>query len=411
MAYIAAADAPDWIKEETLVLAATYGPQFAVCDGIDDNLEIQAAMDAIGISGGVLGLSQGTFDIGAPILHKPNICIRGAGRRYTTLKAKNALNAPVIHDNSNTVSNIELADLTIDGNAANQTLFRHGVDYGLPVTGINKTGITIKGVSIVNVKGHGARIHAAYSVRITDSHFGNCLGTGGSGAGGSGIYMVNCTGAYVDSCSMFLNQWMGLSIATAELPGVSTKALVRDCTIYGQNGVEVDDGDNVTFDTLDIDCMNNPTEGNASKGMIFYGVNHTVRNCTFKRIDGPALMLIDARRLQVYNNRFDATIDRAFYRGLDTSTMYERDNFGDGYTMPASYFMRCNGVLAIPSGLSSMTFAHYCPTVSAVNLSGMDAETKDAWFTKNDLSVPKTITVHVPQPVTAQRLMGYQIIP
>ena len=53
-----------------------------VCDGVDDHVEIQAAIDSLPANvGGLVYLSEGTFFIGATVtLETPGVTIRGAGR-------------------------------------------------------------------------------------------------------------------------------------------------------------------------------------------------------------------------------------------------------------------------------------------------------------------------------------------
>lgn len=74
---VAASDAPDVVKNQ-----ADY-----ICDGTDDHVEIQAALDELANSpsGGVLQLSKGTFTLAADVNATTGVTIRGAGKNATTV--------------------------------------------------------------------------------------------------------------------------------------------------------------------------------------------------------------------------------------------------------------------------------------------------------------------------------------
>lgn len=86
-----------------------------VCDGTDDEVEIQAAIDVVSASvGGVVQLSEGLFTVGASVIVKANVYLKGYGRA-TIIKMANGGTFPPIKPKSNS----EFSDLLIDGNAAN----------------------------------------------------------------------------------------------------------------------------------------------------------------------------------------------------------------------------------------------------------------------------------------------------
>lgn len=102
-----------------------------LCDGVADDVQINAALASLPASGGVVLLSEGTFTIAAPVATTAaNQAVRGMGMGATTLFAVNAggtpLNDGLIKLN---YGYSEVSDLTVDGNKANnaaQTLM-HGV--------------------------------------------------------------------------------------------------------------------------------------------------------------------------------------------------------------------------------------------------------------------------------------------
>ena len=50
-----------------------------VCDGTADDVQIQAAIDAVALTGGVVQLSEGLFSISTRIVPKADVWLRGAG--------------------------------------------------------------------------------------------------------------------------------------------------------------------------------------------------------------------------------------------------------------------------------------------------------------------------------------------
>ena len=99
----------------------------AVCDGTADEVEINAALTALGWLGGRVLLSEGTFTLAAPIImNADKQTLAGMGLGATTLAAKNAAGTPLdvaIIQISGAIA--ELRDLTVDGNKANNATLTH----------------------------------------------------------------------------------------------------------------------------------------------------------------------------------------------------------------------------------------------------------------------------------------------
>jgi hypothetical protein len=110
--FIAASDATDVeksIAQET-------------CTGANDDVIINAAIQALTLGGGTIAFSSGTFSISSPILLDDNyICLRGQGFE-TVLKAATNLNDSII-ETDKTVARygFTIRDMTLDGNSANQS--------------------------------------------------------------------------------------------------------------------------------------------------------------------------------------------------------------------------------------------------------------------------------------------------
>lgn len=99
-----------------------------VCDGVDDDVEIQAAIDALVGNGGKIIFSSGDFYYSSSIIltvsGNVRICLEGMGRGKTILSAANGANctgiiSPVAGD---TVYNADLRDFSMTGNSANNAI-------------------------------------------------------------------------------------------------------------------------------------------------------------------------------------------------------------------------------------------------------------------------------------------------
>lgn len=147
----------------TLLVAATDAPARVkaiaqyLCDGTTDQTEILQAVAALPSGGGTVLLSEGTFSIDA-VLTNPfvsGLTLRGQGRDVTVIKLANGANSRLI-THSTAVSNVTLADLTIDLNGSNQSDGAARDDRsGLHL--INVTGLQLLNSTIKNCR-HGAAV-------------------------------------------------------------------------------------------------------------------------------------------------------------------------------------------------------------------------------------------------------------
>ena len=140
--------------------AGDYG---AVGNGTtNDAGAIQAALDAAAAaSGGIVLLDALTYRLGATLVIKTGVTLRGQGPGVTTLKLLNSIDEPVIETlnfdtftgtgNGNTAPHsFCVENLTIDGNKANQTTDSDGLRlYG--------SAFRLRNLEIVNCKWDGLR--------------------------------------------------------------------------------------------------------------------------------------------------------------------------------------------------------------------------------------------------------------
>lgn len=128
---------PNKGRTATLIVAASnssakskQGADY-VCDGTTDNVEINAAITALGSVGGKVLLSEGTFNVASTIsVAASNVTLEGQGHS-TILKLISSGNTSVItvgNGNMSYIESIFIKNLKIDGNKANNTS-GHGIFF------------------------------------------------------------------------------------------------------------------------------------------------------------------------------------------------------------------------------------------------------------------------------------------
>ena len=182
-------------REATYIVAASDAPLHVrrqadyVCDGVADNVEIQAAINAVP-TWGVVRLSEGNFVIAAVVLFKNYSYLIGAGIGITTLTAANGLNAIVLSIHTRTY--IEVSHLTIDGNGLNQAGDRHGIQV------YNSPFVRITDVEVHDARDIGIAVNLSPDCSLLNSLVRD-NGHGGASQHGVGVYnsshrfqAVNC---------------------------------------------------------------------------------------------------------------------------------------------------------------------------------------------------------------------------
>jgi hypothetical protein len=173
------------------VVASNAGAPFqnngdAQCDGTADNVEIQAAIDAVAAAGGgTVELSRGTFNTAATIVMKSDVTLRGQGSGQlgsaatTLVRAGNftlvRANGPATGDH---IHNVSLRDLRLDGTALSATgLEVHYADSFL-----------IDRITFGGVYGHAIEAVEWWDSIVTNSRFDYCGSRDGSNVPAVGIY-------------------------------------------------------------------------------------------------------------------------------------------------------------------------------------------------------------------------------
>ena len=136
----------------TLVVAASDSlhPERAdyICDGVDDQVEIQAAIDALPSGGGKVLLMDGTFNVHTCIyINRDNVVLEGYS---ANIFQTDGSNCGVIETNG---SNIKILGLTIDGNKSGNPDEIHAI--GLYCDGVARSNVQVSDCYIHHSNGDG----------------------------------------------------------------------------------------------------------------------------------------------------------------------------------------------------------------------------------------------------------------
>ena len=88
-----------------------------ICDGTDDHVEIQAAINALPSNGGLVHLQEGIYNIGANIVPVSNLILEGEGWATTLKRQATSFTDPIIRmvTGGSSVENVVIRDMEILG--------------------------------------------------------------------------------------------------------------------------------------------------------------------------------------------------------------------------------------------------------------------------------------------------------
>jgi len=203
-----------------------------VCDGTADNVQIQAALDALPDGGGEVALSEGTFNISAPIeVYKAsvsfrNTVLRGRGFGATRIFLSDNSNCNMIEfvGGAQDIGFLYLMDMTLNGNRDNQTS-GHGYFSENPAGGGNTYDTRIRNIFFLYCKGSGFYITGGWGVMID-----NCITEHHGGAGG----VLSGSECFINELHSAANDNNGLQLMGSQLQ-------VSNCRIdnNGQAGLKL----------------------------------------------------------------------------------------------------------------------------------------------------------------------------
>ncbi|MEZ4512061.1 MAG: hypothetical protein R3C62_09305 [Chloroflexota bacterium] len=224
---VAATNAPDSLKA-----VAHYR-----CDGTDDQAQINQAVQDLGSVGGLVQLSEGTFNCTGAVRLAANVALVGKGRA-TVLKAFGSWAAfdgttpgALVEPINDGVEKTAVSSLTLHGNRTNNQASVKGIYYNITrkddfaegpdaahtfsdlyitltthhafhITGTHMRGCQISHIRVFNVGKEGETEAHGFLVECPDNFFNQCECGSSSGSGffvnGTNLHFVNCKSWYSD---------------------------------------------------------------------------------------------------------------------------------------------------------------------------------------------------------------------
>jgi hypothetical protein len=271
-------------RAATLVVAASdassemkAGADY-VGNGTADDVQIQAAIDALPSSGGKVVLSEGTFTLAATIDAVDDMILEGQGFATKLTLAAGSPGAQINAIDIDTVDNVEVCRLQIDGNKGNiddksDTSLQHGI---LSDTAVNcrlhdlwihdcwEQGIFSRngadGFQIWAVHSHDNESNGIGGFDCEDHQVWGCFCYDNNV--GSGIDYDNCQGCTIGPVVCTGNEYHGINIFTTGTSNETEdmKIVSPTCKSNGQQGIYVD-GPCKRVTVLDPTCRSNTLNG------------------------------------------------------------------------------------------------------------------------------------------------------
>jgi len=311
-----------------------------VCDGVNDHVEIQAALNALPSSGGVVLLTSGTYNCAGIIAPKAGSTLKGEGESETYLK--------FTHDGR---INVDREYVTLDGFKIQGSGYSSGVKWlGVMTVRASHAKIhNITGTADASIQAVFLLIHdpTVYAPTLQDIEFTNCkavdTGTYGFlhnawGTTNKVIKDVRYENCAAINCGKFgvFNPWI-TGFDFAELNDIEGLR-VKNCLAEGN----LESGFHFEFDPKKVDCVlencvsrNNgqkpyPTKAYNPNDMSthYFGCGYYAPNADVTFINCVA----EGNSM----NGFYTTNGGKLYNCVEKSTAIGRTNFA--YRAPAGYY-------------------------------------------------------------------------
>jgi hypothetical protein len=235
---VAANDAPADVKNQ-----ADY-----VCDGLADDVQLQAAIDALA-NGGTVYLSQGTFTLGATVTLGANVRLMGQGR--STIVTSSATSAMLVMALGSGVENLVV-------NMPNGLL-----DHAIKAENIQDVVNNRHGWYLKDLLIYGGNAAAYYAIRITDT-FDFLLQNLVLRVGSNGIYIQNTLDDYNYGNALvnLVEVAIGANRTAWKIQGTATHSFnlmqfnyisAISGSSVGNVGLDIDNGTFLTFINADIE--------------------------------------------------------------------------------------------------------------------------------------------------------------
>lgn len=192
---VAGNDSPSSVK-----MIADYG-----CDGTDDQIEIQEAIDALPSSGGLIHI-DGTFSVSGSIdfYDVSNICLSGRMGSSALVSTDDSAIIQIGHRTTGHPStDITIRDIKIDGSACTADLNNVTTPdgCGIAIEYAGTTRIRVEGCEIYNTGNDGIAGHSCGDVVITNNVIRNVRGHYGGIHPHEGEHRFNITNNIITGCT------------------------------------------------------------------------------------------------------------------------------------------------------------------------------------------------------------------
>jgi len=251
-----------------------------VCDGVDDQEEINAAINALPAGGGKVVLLEGTYHLTAPIrILKSNVVLEGNGwNTVLFLEDGSDCNMIEIGDGTVSIRGIRIKALKIDGNGANQSagdvIYVHGA------SGSEIYDVLIKNCYVLD--GYNTIISISYGKRCVIRN--NLLYTSANLGAFTMIYGEYCDSLKIVANELYSEEWgadygiylyesSNFRIEENDTKDFGTYHIYLDTCDKGLvAGTTINDAGYATYGIYAYDVKNSEFKKNIIDGVTTYGI-------------------------------------------------------------------------------------------------------------------------------------------
>ena len=310
-----------------------------------DGVGIQQAIDALGASGGKVILPQGTYNVTSTItITQSNITLEGVGEA-TKLYLTNAADVDVIQlgNASDSYSHINVLNLEIDGNDANQTA---GGLQCIEFTA-NVTESKVEGCYIHNANLAGIRIDIASHYNKIINNYVHDNGSGGSSSGG-----ITLLGDYniVSGNKISENSLEGITVTGSKYSIIDGNTFISNYDAISEGGsaggnIVISNNNiyNCTDDGIEIDFTDSAITGNVIEtsgghSIYFTGSNSVISDNVINGVgtDDDGIYISGDNNIISSNRILDSTGSRYginLIAGGDNNQVLANEISGGGFSM------------------------------------------------------------------------------
>jgi hypothetical protein len=144
-----------------------------VCDGTDDQTEINAAITAAATIGGTVLLSEGTFTIDGAINLATKVHLRGMGMEATIIEVDTGTSSDFTMLLASSKSRLSISALTLDGNAASIAQNTVGIEIN-GCSHVQVFDVEVREIDTDGSDGYGFEINGSSYVFVTRVEVNTC---------------------------------------------------------------------------------------------------------------------------------------------------------------------------------------------------------------------------------------------